>query len=108
MTDIGARTYYLHTVLHDWPDVKATEILRRLAAALERDYSSILIHETVLPESQAPAPSTTSDLQMMMALTAYERTDTMWRELLSAAGLKMSRVFKTPVSSESVTEVELM
>lgn len=103
----GATAYYLHNVLHDWGDADSIKILHNLAEALERGYSRILVHETVVAETAPTDRVTTSDMQMMMALTAIERTEAHWNRLFASAGLKCTKIWSSPVSTESVVEVEL-
>ena len=100
---IGATAYYLHTVLHDWPDARAVAILSHIAAAAEPNYSRILIHETVVTDIPS-APDTTSDLQMMMALSSFERTESAWRDILAATGLDVVKIWRAPGSAESIIE----
>ncbi|CAD6594422.1 MAG: hypothetical protein ASARMPREDX12_008908 [Alectoria sarmentosa] len=99
----GATAYYLHTVLHDWPDARAVAILSHIAAAAEPNYSRILIHETVVTDIPS-APDTTSDLQMMMALSSFERTESAWRDILAATGLDVVKIWRAPGSAESIIE----
>ena len=60
----NARAYFMRTVLHDWPDKQAQQILRRLHTAMGPD-SILLINEAMLPESGAPLGFVLSDMQMM-------------------------------------------
>lgn len=76
-----------------------------MAAALERDYSKVFVHEIIVHEFEPTAQMTSSDLQMMMALTAMERTKAMWDALFASARLKCAKVWSSPVSTESVLEV---
>lgn len=103
----GARAYYMHTVLHDWPDDKATLILKNIAAAMTPGYSKVLLHETVIAASNAHSQTTTSDLTMMMAFSAVERTEQAWNDLLATAGLKTVKIWGSPAAMESVIEAEL-
>ncbi|KAL9071369.1 MAG: hypothetical protein Q9161_004228 [Pseudevernia consocians] len=49
----GARAYYLHSVLHNWPDSKCREILSNLKPALTKGYSKLLINEVVIRAGSA-------------------------------------------------------
>jgi hypothetical protein len=100
---VGARVYYLHTVLHDWPDEKAVAILRNIREAMEVGYSRVLVHETVVG-TQPSCLNTTSDMQMMMVLSSFERTEQMWNDLVGSAGLKVSKLWRSPLSPESIIE----
>lgn len=103
----SARAYYLHCVLHDWPDVKAVEILKNLSASMEKNYSRILLHENVITPEHAHPRASLSDIVMMMSFSAVERTEEMWHELVSQAGLKISKIWTAPESVESIIEIEL-
>ncbi|MCJ1386027.1 hypothetical protein MMC17_009152 [Xylographa soralifera] len=99
----GATAYYLHTVLHDWPEARAIAILSHIAAAAEPHYSRILIHETVVAETPS-ALDTTSDLQMMMVLSSSERTEGAWRAIVAAAGLTTVKIWRAPGNAECIIE----
>ena len=49
----GARAYYMHSVLHDWPDEVAATILGRVKDAMRPGYSRLLINENVIPPEHA-------------------------------------------------------
>ncbi|KAJ5996252.1 hypothetical protein N7522_007912 [Penicillium canescens] len=84
----NAKAYFLRTVLHDWPDMQAVQILRRLRVAMGAD-SLLLISETVLPESGVALSAVLSDLHMMATYASLERTETQWRSLLEMAGFEL-------------------
>lgn len=103
----GARTYYFHSVLHGWPDAKALEILKAVAASMKRGYSRLLINEIVIPDEDANKLSTSMDLLMMTVVAAEERTEKSWARLLPLAGLKLVKTWKFEIGTESVIEAEL-
>lgn len=88
----GARIYYMRNIMHDWPDVKATVILRHIKDAMAPD-SVLLIDDMVLPKTGAHWQATQLDMLMMTALAACERTETQWEALISSAGLKIKKVY---------------
>jgi hypothetical protein len=98
----GARYYYLRTVLHNWGDAKAVEILKNLAAVLVED-SRVLIDETVVPDQGADLWVAGQDLNMMLLLGGMERRKDDWTALLDRAGLKIVEI-KTygPVTKNSI------
>lgn len=104
---LGARAYYLHNILHDWPNDKATLILENIVKAMTPGYSKVLLHEIVVATNNAHSQTTTSDLTMMMAFSAVERTEQMWIDLLATAGLKTVKIWGSPAAMESVIEAEL-
>jgi hypothetical protein len=91
------------SVLHDWEDVEAIEILRRSREALQAD-GRLLICEMILPESNEPHPAWWSDLGMMVVLGGRERTLGQYRSLLRLAGLQISNV--TPLADSFFSVIE--
>lgn len=85
----GADVYYMRAILHDWPDSKAIEIVKRLVAAMEPN-SRILLLESVTPEfDQVPTPLmhllSCLDLEMMAMFNSKERTIKEWEDLMKSA-----------------------
>lgn len=85
----GARAYFMHSILHDWPDDVCTQILSRLADAMKPGYSKLLIFECVIPRTGAHWEATAGDILMMTQLSALERTEDHWRRLVEASGLNL-------------------
>jgi hypothetical protein len=94
--------YILKNIIHDWPDEKAGQILRNVRAAA-RHGATVLLVEFVIPEHDRDFPGKWVDLEMMLNLGARERTADEYRDLLSAAGFRMTRVVQT-ASPLSVVE----
>ncbi|KAG4432289.1 hypothetical protein IFR05_012237 [Cadophora sp. M221] len=44
----GARVYFMHNVLHDWTDELVSKILENVVGAMEKRYSRLLIHESLI------------------------------------------------------------
>ncbi|KAJ5678266.1 uncharacterized protein N7477_003899 [Penicillium maclennaniae] len=88
----NAKVYFLRTVLHDWPNKQATQILRNIGDAMSRE-SVLLISETMLPDCGVPLPSVVSDMQMMGSFASLERTQQQWQALLEAAGFQLVQVW---------------
>ncbi|KAJ5586919.1 uncharacterized protein N7459_002684 [Penicillium hispanicum] len=88
----NAKVYFMRTVLHDWPDKQAAQILGRVRDAMSQE-SIVLISETILPESGVLLPSVLSDMQMMGSFASLERTQEQWRALLEKSGLQLVRVW---------------
>ncbi|KAL2020049.1 hypothetical protein VTK56DRAFT_8952 [Thermocarpiscus australiensis] len=74
----GARAYFMHSILHDWPDDVCRKILARLADAMKPGYSKLLIFECVIPRTGAYWEATAGDILMMTQLSALERTEDQW------------------------------
>jgi SAM-dependent methyltransferase len=94
----GADLYVLKTVIHDWPDEKAREILECCKRALGPG-ARILIVERLMPERLEPSAAHRAlarvDLHMLVALGAQERTLAQMLALLDSAGLKRVRHIET-------------
>lgn len=91
--------------MHDWPDEKCRQILSNVIEAMGPD-STILIDETVLPDSHIHWHSTQIDLTMMAALASIERTQTTWAALLDSVELKIERTYTyTPTINDSIMRV---
>ncbi|KAK2596136.1 hypothetical protein QQS21_006413 [Conoideocrella luteorostrata] len=103
----GARTYFMHNVLHDWADEKAVEILATVARAMEKNFSRLLIHESFISVLKPLARVTTSDITMMACLSAQERDEGEWNHLIERAGLRVVKIWRPVQSVESVIETEL-
>ncbi|KAI1756990.1 putative O-methyltransferase [Xylaria castorea] len=103
----GARSYYLHCVLHDWPGDKARLLVENIANAMRKGYSKLLINDIVMPRTGASLTQTVMDTQCMALGSAYERTEPMWTSLLQEAGLKIVKIWPDGRGYESLIEAEL-
>ena len=104
MNFLGARIYFLHSVLHDWPDADCRRILQHLVAVMKKGYSKVLINENVVPDVGASWQITSLDWFMMGLAQSRERTESQWRDLLMSAGLKIVGIWKKEAYSESLIE----
>lgn len=90
-----AKAYYMRTVLHDWPDKQALEVLSRIHEAMGKG-SILLINENVLSDTGAddvPVVAHT-DFTMMLNFSSHERTEKEWIDLLQKANFKVVTVWK--------------
>jgi hypothetical protein len=94
--------YVLKNIIHDWPDEKAVQILRNVRAAAG-PRATVLLIEFVIPSHHRDFPGKWVDLEMMLNLGARERTAAEYRDLLSQAGFRLTRVVQT-ASPLSVVE----
>lgn len=88
----GARAYYMHSVMHDWPNHICRSILSRIAQAMKPGYSKILINDSLIPSMGAQWENTACDVNMMTLLSALERTESQWYELIEGGGLGLKIV----------------
>ncbi|KAF2160899.1 hypothetical protein M409DRAFT_37660 [Zasmidium cellare ATCC 36951] len=103
----GASFYFLHSVLHDWPDPEAVKILQNLVPAMDKSHSRILLHEAVIPPLKANSRNTVSDMFMMCLVSAHERTEQMWSDVVESAGLRIRKIYTSRRSTEAIIEIEL-
>jgi len=91
----GADLYVLKSIIHDWNDERAGIILRNCRRAM-LPTAKLLLVERVLPDrlssSEADRAIVMSDLNMLVALAAQERTRQQFEELLAVAGFRVARV----------------
>ncbi|KAK8105147.1 hypothetical protein PG999_008506 [Apiospora kogelbergensis] len=103
----GARAYYMHSVLHDWPDNICADILKNVVAAMAPGYSRLLINEEVIPDRGADWQATALDVMIMIEFSSAERTLADWTRLLEPAGLQIIQVWGGGHGTESLIECEL-
>ncbi|MCP9211179.1 methyltransferase [Streptomyces sp. NEAU-Y11] len=83
-------TYLLGSVLHDWSDVRASELLTRCARALP-EHGEIILLERVLDET-GPDTRRMSDMWMMAMTGGRERSESEWAALARRSGLELREV----------------
>lgn len=88
----GARFYYLHTVLHDFPDKQSIQILKTIREAMTSE-SVLLLNENFLPEKDVPLYNAEMDFSMLALFSAMDRTNQEWIALLEAAGLEVVKIW---------------
>ncbi|KAL5334686.1 S-adenosyl-L-methionine-dependent methyltransferase [Aspergillus crustosus] len=103
----GSRAYFMHAVLHDWPDDKATHLLNNTREAMTKGYSKLFVYDIVLPPTGASISQTTMDVNMMSLLSAAERTQADWEKLLTGAGFRIVKFWPDPQQYEMVIEAEV-
>lgn len=79
--------YVLSTILHDWDDERAAEILRTIRSAAGAD-SRLLLLEAVVPEGNDPGGGKWLDLLMLALFTGRERNAAQWQALLEGEGFE--------------------
>ena len=78
-----------------------------LKPSLTKGYSKLLINENVIPDQGAHWLSTALDLNMMANVSASERTEPQWRELLELAGFHIVKIWSSEPGTESLIEAEI-
>lgn len=74
---------------------------------MEKEYSTLLIYDYVMPETGAPIRAAAMDVQMMSLFAGMERTQGQWQVILDASGLELVQVWYSATKSESVIEAKL-
>lgn len=90
----GADAYLLKSVIHDWDDAEAVEILRKCRAAMA-DTGRLLVVERVIRPGNEPDRAKFSDLYMLVALGGRERTAEEFGRLYAEAGFRLTDVIPT-------------
>ena len=91
----GADCYTLASVIHDWGDQQAAQILRNCRNVMIRG-GKILIIEPILPPPNEPHAALLDDIEMLvMTGGGCERTREEFQALLAEAGLRISEIIPT-------------
>ncbi|KAL3463753.1 S-adenosyl-L-methionine-dependent methyltransferase [Aspergillus heterothallicus] len=103
----GSRAYFMHAILHDWPDDQAHQLLVNTRDAMTKGYSKLFVYDIVLPPTGASISQTTMDVNMMSLLSAAERTQDAWEKLLTNAGFQIVNLWPDPQEYEMIIEAEV-
>lgn len=68
-------------------------------------HSRVLLHDMVLRPQENPPLAASQDVIMMAAFNALERTEEMWRDLATTAGLKIVKIHTSKASPQSIIEM---
>lgn len=91
----GADAYMLKHVIHDWDDPRSIVILKRCYEAMLKN-GRVLLVEQVIPSGNAPSLGKLLDVNMLvMCPGGKERTADEYRDLLAAAGFRLTRIVPT-------------
>jgi hypothetical protein len=97
-----ARVYFMKFIMHDCDDSSCIRILRNVAASMKKGYSYLVINDFILPDEGCALLPTQWDLMMMCFLAAFERTESQWKGLLAAAGLKLEGLHQPPGDGQGI------
>jgi O-methyltransferase domain len=100
----GYDVYILKSILHDWDDIKATEILKTCRQAIPQQGRLLIIEEVVVPRQMVGSPHRFVDLEMLVHFGGKERTELEYDKLLRSAGFSLERVVPIKDSFLSVIE----
>jgi SAM-dependent methyltransferase len=99
-----ADCYVLSHVIHDWDDERSLEILRNCRDAMDPN-GRLLLVEMVIPPGDAPHPGKMLDMVMLTLPGGMERSEDEYRELLDAAGFRLTRVIPTQTPASVIEAV---
>lgn len=91
----------LSHILHDWDDARSVLILRSCAQALGPRSRLLVIEDIIEPSANAPQ-TLFKDMNMMILNGGRERTAEEFERLLTAAGLRLTRIIPTPLATRIV------
>jgi len=91
----GGDAYVMKHVIHDWDDARASKILENIDRAMGRTKGTVLLLETVVPETPGPDMSKMIDLEMLAFPGGRERTAQEFRQLFDGAGFTLKQIVPT-------------
>jgi hypothetical protein len=101
---MGYDAYLIKSVLHDWDDEQAVQILRQCRDAMPSHGRVLVIEIVVSPGKPMGHPHPMIDLEMMVTYGGKERTEQEFATLLRRAGLTLEQVLTITGSFFSVVE----
>jgi SAM-dependent methyltransferase len=81
----------IKSCLHNFPDDRATQILRVLRRAMS-DQATLLVAETVIPAGTGPHYAKLDDVEMLVIAGGSDRDEREYAQLLAAAGFAVEQV----------------
>ena len=101
---VGYDAYMIKSVLYDWDDDKAVQILHHCRDAMLSHGRVLVIEVVVYPGQPTGHPHPMIDLEMMVTLGGKERTEQEFATLLRSAELTLEQV--TPINGSFFSVVE--
>jgi hypothetical protein len=98
----GADAYIMKHIIHDWPDDLCVKILSACRKGVNPG-GKLLVVDNVIQPGNDFSPGKFLDLQMLIFPGGRERTEKQFRDLLTAAGWRLSRIIPT-AASDSIVE----
>jgi hypothetical protein len=90
----GSRAYLMKSVIHDWDDTQALQILGNCRKVVPEN-GVLLLLELGISEPNQPSIGKAIDLYMLVLTGGLERTVDEYRDLLAHAGFRLNRVVPT-------------
>jgi O-methyltransferase domain/Dimerisation domain len=92
----AAESYILKSIIHDWDDAHAIAILKNCSKAMRGKDGKVILLEFVVVPGNDPSLAKWIDIEMLAMAGGRERTEAEYADLFAKAGLKLSRVVRTP------------
>jgi hypothetical protein len=96
--------YLMKHIIHDWPDDRATTILRNCRKGVNPGGKLLLVELVIAPGNAADFGKVV-DLEMLAIASGKERTELEYRQLLAGAGWRLTRALPTK-SPTQIVEAE--
>lgn len=90
----GADAYLLKSVLHDWDDSKAEEILKNCRQAMGQSSRLLIVEVVLLPKDQS-VYANSMDVLMLAITGGKERSLASFSQMLDRAGFVLENVYPT-------------
>ena len=91
----GGEAYIIKNLVHDYDDQRAIKLLKNCHEAIAEN-GKVLVVEMIVPPGNEPSLAKMVDVEaLIMSAGAIERTEEQYRNLLSAAGFKLTQVIST-------------
>ncbi len=98
----GGDAYVMKRIIHDWDDERSITILKNCHQAMAGE-GKLLLVEMIIPPGNDPEFGKWLDIAMLVYSGGCERTEREYRDLLTTAGFRLTRIVPTR-SSASVIE----
>ncbi|MFI5343213.1 MAG: methyltransferase [Chlamydiales bacterium] len=90
----GGDAYLLKSVLHDWDDTKAEQILKNCYLAMDSNSRLLIVEVVLLPKDQS-VYANCMDVLMLAITGGKERTLASFEQMLDKSGFILERVYST-------------
>jgi SAM-dependent methyltransferase len=100
----GGDAYLMRHIIHDWDDERSRVILRNCRRVV-RPGGRLLLVETVIPPGNGASFAKFLDVNMLVIPGGRERTEAQYRDLLGAAGFRLTRVVPTRMEVDVIEAV---
>jgi hypothetical protein len=100
----GHEAYVVKSVLHDWNDAKATEILKRCREAMAESSRLLIVEEIIDPGQVVGNTNRFVDLDMLVHFGGKERTKSDFTKIMNDAGFSLQGIVPIKDSFFSVVE----